>query len=848
MASKTRLIVIFLVVFGFSFLPLRTHAQSEKPLTGVLKSLETKHGVVFSFNPKLIATLKVSLADRDQTLEAVLEAISAALPLKFERSGEKGVLVIPVRSTLTFTVHDADGEIPLDLVYVQVNSEQPKYLLRKEGTFQLGQTFPADSLMINSSFYQSYKTTVAQVAAMGGKVKLTSDTTDLGDVMVLSYLTNGVNSVLGDHRIEVDMSQLSLIAGETDGDIFQVLQAIPGIRSPNGKPGSLNLRGAPFDQNLLLFDNIPIYHSGHFFGTFSPYNPAIVDKVSVYRGGLPVDRGGRVGGVIDIRSMAQVPDSLSGGLMLNTVSTGFEIKAPIVKNKLALMLSARSKLPGDNLPPKLDAYYDLNFQGSRIATTSLQGPLDLRNLNVGFSDLNGKLLFEPNANHSFNLSFLNIDNDFGYDLVTTNRSVVETETNTLDNWGLTFEWKGQLSDRLKVRSRYTSSSFRLNETRNEFQQGRPTPSSIQFVKNGIDDRRADVSLNYKVNASTDIDLGYEYSHHEVTFNDRIEGDDPQEIDKRNGSGDINSVYFSLNNQFNQKLIVNAGLRMNYFSMDNQQFLAPRIFLTYLVSKSFFLKGSASGSYQYVRQNFADDFDDFRIENQFWTLADENVPALTGTLYMLGGLVDHGSWLFDLELYSKEVQNVLRPSGNGIENSLGDLYVTGLDLLVKKRWSGLETWVSYSLSHAEESFVTERNPPGQREPNRLRQDAFFDQRHVLSVKMIAPINRWNLSISWSLMSGLPVYLADSDDIRDDQEFRDYNVRFSGNFPVQHQLDLSASYRFTKPSAKWKGVLGVSILNLYDRQNIINAFQENVDVFNPIRYGIGLTPNVQLRVSF
>ncbi|MFY0594437.1 TonB-dependent receptor plug domain-containing protein [Roseivirga sp.] len=848
MANKSNLIVILLMILGLSLLPLKTRAQSGKTLVQVFKTLEAKHDIVFSYNPKLLAPLKFQLADLNQTLEGTLQAMSAALPLKFERNNEKGVLVIPIRSTLTFTVNDAEGEIPLDLVYVQLNSEQPKYLLRKEGAFQLGQTFPTDSLTINSSFYQPYKTTVGNVVQSKGKVKLTSNTTDLGDVMVLSYLTSGVNSVLGDHRIEVDMSQLSLIAGETDGDIFQVLQAIPGIRSPNGKPGSLNLRGAPFDQNLLLFDNIPIYHSGHFFGTFSPYNPAIVDKMSVFRGGLPVDRGGRVGGVIDIRSIEQVPDSLSGGLMINTVSTGFDVKAPIVKNKLGIMLSARTKLPGENLPPKLDAYYDLNFQGSRIATTSLVGPLDLRNLEVGFSDLNGKLLFEPNAHHSFNLSFLNIDNDFGYELVSPNRDVVETEQNTLDNWGLTFEWKGELSERLKIRSRITSSSFRLNETRNQFQQGQSRASSSEFVKNGIDDRRADVSLNYQLNATTDLDLGYEYSHHKVTFDDRIEGDNPQQLDRRNGSGDINSLYFSLNNQFNQKLIVNAGLRMNYFSMDNQRFLAPRVFVTYLASKSFFLKASASGSYQYVRQNFADDFDDFRIENQFWTLADENIPALTGSLYMLGGLLDHGSWLFDLEFYTKEVQNVIRPSGAGIENSLGDLYVSGLDLLVKKRWTGLETWISYSLSHAEESFVTERNPPGQREPNRLRQDAFFDQRHVLSFKMIAPIQRWNLSVSWSLMTGLPVYLADADDIRDDQDFRDYNVSYRGNFPVQHQMDLSASYRFTKPSAKWKGVLGMSILNVYNRQNIINAFQENVDVVHPIRYGLGISPNLQLRVTF
>ena len=845
MPNKPKLVLILLMLINLGLWSSTSYAQTDDSLVSKFKALEARFDVVFSYNTRLLSPLKLGYIPPSESLDETLNAISKKLPIIFERAGAKSILVIPVRSPLIFSVNDANGEVPIDLVYVQLNNEQPKYLLRKNGFYELNETFPTDSLTINSSFYKSLKTTVTEVAELKGKIQLTADTTDLGKVMVLSHVTAGVNSVLGDHRIEIDMSQLNLLAGETDGDIFQVLQAIPGIRSPNGKPGSLNLRGAPFDQNLLLFDNVPIYHTGHFFGTFSPYNPAIVDKVSVFRGGLPVNRGGRVGGVIDIRTQEEVPDSLTAGVMVNTVSWGAELKTPIVKNKLGLILSARSKLPTDGLPPKLDAYYDLNFQGSRISSTALTGPVSLRNLNVGFSDINGKLIFTPTPKHSFNLSFLNIDNDFGYELTSPNQNPLQTETTTLDNWGLTFEWKANLSDKLDFRTRYTSSSFRLREFRNEFQQGQNQANSREFVKNGIDDRRVDVGLQYKLSDQTDLNLGYEFSSHDITFDDRIEGNNPQVVDQRSGSGDINSVYFSIDNEFNQKLLVNAGLRANYFSVGSQAFLAPRLFVTYLMSKSFFLKGSASGSYQYVRQNFADDFDDFRVENQFWTLADNNIPVLKGKLFMFGGLLDHGSWLFDLELYTKEVQNVIRPSRNQTPNLTGDLDVSGMDLLVKKRWTGLETWISYSLSHAEETFRVEQ-PQGR--PQLVTRDAFYNQKHVLNFKMIAPVKRWNLALSWSLMSGVPVYEADANDILNGQNAQDYSIAYSGNFPAQHQLDLSASYRFTKPSAGWRGVLGLSILNVYDRQNIINAFQENVDVNNPIRYGLGFSPNIQLKISF
>lgn len=816
-------------------------AQTEQSVIRAFKSLEQKHQVVFSYNPKLIEALRFGLGNDTQSLDDALKSISARLPLAFERVGDNGILVIPVRSTVEFQVKDIDDQRSVDLVYVAMNKQQPKYLLPKNGIYKLEGAFVTDSLVVNTSFYHTFKTTVASLQSAGNIIQMKAETTDLGDVTILSYITSGVNSVLGDHHIEVNMSDLSLIAGETDGDVFQVLQAVPGIRSPNGKPGSLNLRGGPFDQNLMLFDNIPIYHTGHFFGTFSPYNPGIVDKISVYRGGLPAAWGGRVGGVVDIKTQQHVPDSLSIGLMTNTVTSGVELRVPVINNKLGLVFSARANV-FNNMPPKLEAYYDLNFQGTRISELALDGPTELRNLNIGFNDINGKLIYKPSPRHDLSLSFLTISNDFSYDLFSPNQNRSEGETSELDNWGMTLEWDAKLSDAIDLRARYTSSQFRLSEQRTE-PRNNGNGVNRESVKNGIDDQRFDLSMKVELGEKTDMNLGYEYSNHDITFDDTVEGDNPQVNDRRNGNGDINSVYLSLKHQFGDKLIVDAGLRSNNFSIGDQSFLAPKLFMSYLVSNSFFLKGSATGAYQYVRQNFANDFDDFRIENQFWTLADGNIPVLKGKQYMFGGLVDRGSWLFDIELYQKEVNNVIRPGANGAANITGDLDVRGIDFLVKKRWEGFESWISYSLSHAEETFRVSQQGP---DPLVTR-EAFYDQRHVFNFKLIAPVNRWNLAMSWSLMSGVPVYEADPDEILNNDAPR-YDLDYNGNFPAQHQLDLSASYRFSKPTASWRGVVGFSILNVYDRQNIINAFQENVNVNNTIRYGLGFSPNIQVKVTF
>ena len=129
--------------------------------------------------------------------------------------------------------------------------------------------------------------------------------------------------------------------------------AMPGIKTPSGKPGELTIRGSQFSNNLIYYDNIPVYHQGHYFGTISPFNPDVVDKMYVYRGALPAQRGGRVGGLIDIRSSDDIPDELHGGLSLNTVYNAAQIKFPLVENKLGLILSSRSNYPFENLSPKI---------------------------------------------------------------------------------------------------------------------------------------------------------------------------------------------------------------------------------------------------------------------------------------------------------------------------------------------------------------------------------------------------------------------------------------------------------------------------------------------------------------
>jgi hypothetical protein len=54
-----------------------------------------------------------------------------------------------------------------------------------------------------------------------------------------------------------------------------------GVESTNESIANINVRGGTNDQNLMLWDNIKMYHSGHFFGLISAYNPNVTNKITV---------------------------------------------------------------------------------------------------------------------------------------------------------------------------------------------------------------------------------------------------------------------------------------------------------------------------------------------------------------------------------------------------------------------------------------------------------------------------------------------------------------------------------------------------------------------------------------
>ena len=179
------------------------------------------------------------------------------------------------------------------------------------------------------------------------RIQLTPIRTQLAEVLVRDKSIRLLHPEIGTNGHRLVPGHLEVLPGWGETDILRTVQLMPGVQSINESASDMSIRGGTSDQNLILWDGIPIYHTGHFFGMFSVFNPQLVKDVRVWRGGFSARFGGRTSGVIDIAAKPDQTDSLAIDLGLNLISLKGSVSVPLLNKKSALMLGVRRAFTDD---------------------------------------------------------------------------------------------------------------------------------------------------------------------------------------------------------------------------------------------------------------------------------------------------------------------------------------------------------------------------------------------------------------------------------------------------------------------------------------------------------------------
>src|SRR5688500_19442450 len=96
-----------------------------------------------------------------------------------------------------------------------------------------------------------------------------------------------------------EVKHVPVLFGERD--ILKTIQLLPGVKSAGEGSSGFYVRGGGSDQNLILLDEAPVYNASHLLGFFSTFNSDAVKELTLYKGTMPAQYGGRLSSVLDIK-------------------------------------------------------------------------------------------------------------------------------------------------------------------------------------------------------------------------------------------------------------------------------------------------------------------------------------------------------------------------------------------------------------------------------------------------------------------------------------------------------------------------------------------------------------------
>ena len=126
-----------------------------------------------------------------------------------------------------------------------------------------------------------------------------------------------------------------------ENDIMRSIQLLPGIKAESDASSSFQVRGGTSAQNLILYDNAPVYNVGHLAGLFSTFNDDALGSATLYKGLLPAQYGGASSAVLDLTGRTGNKSNWHGGATVGLLSAKGALEGPIVKDKASFLITAR---------------------------------------------------------------------------------------------------------------------------------------------------------------------------------------------------------------------------------------------------------------------------------------------------------------------------------------------------------------------------------------------------------------------------------------------------------------------------------------------------------------------------
>ena len=680
----------------------------------------------------------------------------------------------------------------------------------------------------------------------------------LSEVSISAGATRNLYSPqMGMLTLEADRIQkLPTLFGEPD--LVKVLQTQAGVSQGVEGFSGLYVRGGNNDENLFIYNGLPLYHVTHLGGIFSSFNVATISEVNFYKSAFPSQFGGRLSSIVDIKMKRPEFQKYTGSFSLGLLTGNAYISGPLVKNRTAFSLALRRSWIDLAAKPMLAiinssqkkhgkkqiadyAFTDFNFRlehrFSPRVTSYLLGYYGQDRLKFGqrefnsseetYREVNGKLVRVERP-----------ENEVKF---------FDEKTNRL-NWG---NWGVLGNTDIRLAAGLLSASLSYSQYDSFYAQEREAQADLNnpktYLWNYNETRNKVGSLSAKLTyigsygkgQLLKAGVGYVRHHYqpEQIVNTWQSYKDTTHLNNNSGSIHADELYAYVDNTLEfGSLALNLGLRGSYYGAKGQsQFMwEPRAAARLMIDKNYSIKASFSRVHQVLGQvsnNYVN------LPTDLWLPVIAPFRPLSSNQFALGffGNTSARSY-FSVEgwykqmnhlLEYKEGSSILNPNVNWYDKlTAGRGWAYGIDLTYTRGVGKLTGSVAYGLMWNKRNF---------KELNLGRDfPAKFDNRHKLNISanyelkpnvelnaewMYMTGNRltlslYNYEVADGLFGGAPQIVGEG--LEQSTGMNYFADRNNVRLPAFHRLNVGITFRKHYRNGA-KGAWNVGLYNAYSRMN-------------------------------
>ena len=733
------------------------------------------------------------------------------------------------RFTLNGYVKDSLSGESLIGASISINGQSKGVASNQYGFYSITLDSGYYTLTISHVSYLPKSIPVDLQAAQTLSFELLSRSAAMSEVIIYTRRrdANVKNAQMG--KIDLTMNQIRNVpAFMGEVDLLKVIQLLPGVRNAGEGNAGFYVRGGGPDQNLIMLDDAVVYNSGHLFGFFSIFNSDAIKNVSLIKGGMPPQYGGRLSSVLDIAMKDGNMNKLQMEGGIGIIASRFSIQGPLKKNKArpngssggaSYILSARR------------TYVDALVKPFVRKSSSFYG--------------SGYYFYDVNAKVNYRFSDkdrLYASGYFGRDVFDFNNAKRSFKTNV--PWGNstgTVRWNHLFHRRLFANTTlvYNDYKFRFSAQQDNLDIS---------LSSGIRDVSIKSDLDYYPLPNHKLKFGGLITYHKFVPN-IVSGKQDSVIFKPNNEGvkyaSETALYLQDDWELGEKLKINYGLRWTTFTqigpytkyirdanqnpIDSTKYksfepvktyggIEPRITIRYAINDETSLKASITKNYQYIHlvSNAGT-----TLPTDLWVPSTYIVKPQISWQYAAGLFKNFTDNKYEgsLELYYKDMKNQVEyaegytPSLKDPEQEFvfGRGWSYGAEFLVNKVKGKFTGWIGYTLSWTWRKFAQLNS--GEKYPAR------YDRRHDLSVVGNYEANKkWKFGTVFVYGTGNAITLPERFYIINGVLTQEFSKLNQYRMKAYHRLDLSATYTpIPKKKRKVEGYWVFSIYNVYCHLN-------------------------------